>query len=233
MLAVRKSGIVRERAVAEHQNCPTKLEDRQNHLRDLARPSRLTKAWSPLSLTLQSSGLSIPHPEGIGGCDRFQPALDEVVLYLLLTLTGSLNFSQFLDRSINVDRLLQQALLWLHDQEVMRLNRGMSVFRPAMTIRLEPDGNRFQRSDFEPLQIYHDEKTLQIHIMTEYAEKGLQSIADAVRLPLDYFRLPRADFIDRWLSNKRQELSPADDAGVVAQHRGEPEQPGPAGHSDR
>ena len=106
-----------------------------------------------------------------------------------------------------MDRLLQQALLWLHDQEVMRLNRGMSVFRPAMTIRLEPDGNRFQRSDFEPLQIYHDEKTLQIHIMTEYAEKGLQSIADAVRLPLDYFRLPRADFIDRWLSNKRQELS--------------------------
>ena len=106
-----------------------------------------------------------------------------------------------------MDRLLQQALLWLHDQEVMRLNKGMSVFRPAMTIRLEAGGNRFQRSDFEPLQIYYDEKTLQIHIMTEYAEKGLQSIADAVRLTLDYFRLPRADFIDRWLSDKRQELS--------------------------
>ena len=106
-----------------------------------------------------------------------------------------------------MDRLLQQALLWLHDQEVIRLNRGMSVFRPAMTIRLEAGGNRFQRSDFEPLQIYYDEKTLQIHIMTEYAEKGLQSIADAVRLTLDYFRLPRADFIDRWLSDKRQELS--------------------------
>ena len=38
-------------------------------------------------------------------------------------LTDSLTFSQFLDRSINVDRLLQQALLWLHDQEVIRLNR--------------------------------------------------------------------------------------------------------------
>ena len=122
-------------------------------------------------------------------------------------LTDSLNFSQFLDRSTNVDRLLQQALLWLHDQEVIRLNRGMSVFRPAMTIRMEPGGNRFQQSDFEPLQIHYDEQTLQIHIMTEYAEKGLQSIADAVRLTLDYFRLPRADFIDRWLSDKRRELS--------------------------
>ena len=43
--------------------------------------------------------------------------------------------------------------------------------------------------------------------MTEYAEKGLQSIADAVSLTLDYFRLPRADFVDRWLSDKRRELS--------------------------
>ena len=31
-------------------------------------------------------GLVYPHPEGIGGGDRFQPALDEVVLHLLLAL---------------------------------------------------------------------------------------------------------------------------------------------------
>ena len=122
-------------------------------------------------------------------------------------LTDSLNFSQFLDRSTNVDRLLQQAMLWLHDQEVIRLNRGMSVFRPAMTIRLEGGRNRFLQSDFEPLQIYYDEQTLQIHIMSEYAEKGLRTIADAVRLTLDYFSLPRGAFIDRWLSGRKQDLS--------------------------
>ena len=87
-------------------------------------------------------------------------------------LTDSLNFSKFLDRSVNTGRLLQQALLWLHDQEVIRLNKGMAVLRPAMTIQLEEGRNRFQRSDFEPLQIYYDEQTLQIHIMTEYAERG-------------------------------------------------------------
>ena len=122
-------------------------------------------------------------------------------------LTDSLNFSQFLDKSINVDRLLQQALLWLHDQEVIRLNRGMSVFRSAMTIRLKQDRNRFLQSDFEPLQIYYDEQTLQIHIMAEYAEKGLQSIADAVGLTLDYFSLPRREFVDKWLPDKRQEIT--------------------------
>ena len=76
-----------------------------------------------------------------------------------------------------------------------------------MTIRLEEGRNRFQRSDFEPLEIHYDEQTLQIHIITEYAEKGLESIADAVRLTLDYFSLPREDFINRWLSEKKQELS--------------------------
>ena len=44
-------------------------------------------------------------------------------------LIDSLNFSQFLDRSVNADRLLQQALLWLHDQEVIRLNKGMAVLQ--------------------------------------------------------------------------------------------------------
>ena len=82
----------------------------------------------------------------------------------------------------------------------------MSVFRPAMTIRLDGSRNRFLNSDFEPLQIYYDEQTLQIHIMAEYAEKGLESIADALLLALDYFRLPRREFVDKWLAERKQEL---------------------------
>ena len=106
-------------------------------------------------------------------------------------LTDSLNSRLFRDTYVNADRLLQQALLWVHDQEVIRLNKGMSVLRPAMTIRLEEGRNRLLHSDFEPLQIHYDEQTLQIHIMAEYAEKGLQSIEETVRLTLDYFSLPR------------------------------------------
>ena len=139
-------------------------------------------------------------PSGVRGADL-------LVETTMGHLTDSLNSSLFRDTSVNTDRLLQQALLWLHDQEVIRLNRGMSVFRPAMTIRLEEGRNRFLQSDFEPLQIHYDEQTLQIHIMAEYAEKGLQSIAEAVRLTLDYFSLPRQEFVDRWLPGKTQELS--------------------------
>ena len=121
-------------------------------------------------------------------------------------LTDALNFSQFLDRSVNVDRLLQQALLWLHDQEVIHLNKGLAVFRQAMTIHLGEGRSRFLQSDFEPLRIYYDEQTLQIHIMAEYAERAMDSIAEAVRLTLDYFILPREAFIDRWLPDRGQDL---------------------------
>ena len=37
----------------------------------------------------------------------------------------------------DLGKLLDRALLWLHEQEVIRLNRGFTVFRPAMTIHLE------------------------------------------------------------------------------------------------
>ncbi len=138
--------------------------------------------------------------------DRGARGADLLVETTVGQLTEALTFGQLLDRSVDADRLLRQALLWLHDQEVLRLNRGMSVFRSAMTIRLKKDQGRFLQSHFKPLQIHYAEQTLQIHIMAEYAEKGLASVADAVRLTLDYFSLSRERFLDKWLSEKKHEL---------------------------
>ena len=43
--------------------------------------------------------------------------------------------------------------MWLHEQEVIRLNKGLAVFRPAMTIRLQQRERRgFAKADFEPLR---------------------------------------------------------------------------------
>ena len=86
----------------------------------------------------------------------------------------------------NPARLMDRALLWLHEQEVIRLNKGMAVFRPAMTIRLKPERRGFGAADFESLRLHYDEQTLQVHIMAKYAQKGLGSIADALRLVMDY-----------------------------------------------
>ena len=106
----------------------------------------------------------------------------------------------------DVSKLLSRALLWLHEQEVLVLGRGLTVFRPAITVKLEPGTRRFNRPDFEPLKMHYDEQTLQIHIMAEYARQGLGSIDNAERLAADYFTLERQSFLDRWLAARSAEL---------------------------
>ncbi|EXI64960.1 MAG: ATP-dependent DNA helicase RecQ [Candidatus Accumulibacter adjunctus] len=105
-------------------------------------------------------------------------------------------------------RLLDRALLWLHEQEVIRLNKGLAVFRPAMTIRLDADWKRqFRQPDFAPLQLHYEEQVLQIHVMAEYVQRGLRAMADALQLALDYFRLSRSEFMQRWLPARQQEVA--------------------------
>ena len=104
-------------------------------------------------------------------------------------------------------KLMDRALLWLHEQEVIRLNKGLAVFRPAMTIQLSNERRGFAEADFQPLRFYYDEQVLQIHVMMEYAQQGLESFSDAVRLSLDYFSLPKKEFLQRWLPERDRELS--------------------------
>ena len=105
------------------------------------------------------------------------------------------------------DKLMERALLWLHEQEVIQLNKGLAVFRPAMTIRLNSTGHGFTREKFRPLELHYGEQTLQIHVMAEFAQRGLGSMADALRLAMDYFVLDRDDFLRRWLPDREGEIA--------------------------
>ena len=107
----------------------------------------------------------------------------------------------------DVNKLLDHALLWLHEQEVIRLNKGLAVFRPAMTIRLGTGKRRFERSDFTPLQAHYDELVVQIHVMAEYAQRGLHAMTEALRLTMDYFTLQRSEFMQRWMPARDKELA--------------------------
>ena len=104
-------------------------------------------------------------------------------------------------------KLLDRALLWLHEQEVVRLNKGLSVFRPAMSIQLGEGGRRFAQADFMPLSLHYKDQVLQVHVMAEFAQRGLGTMAEALRLAMDYFSLGREDFLRRWLPNKDKDLS--------------------------
>jgi ATP-dependent DNA helicase RecQ len=104
-------------------------------------------------------------------------------------------------------KLLERALLWLHEQEVLRLNKGLAVFRPAMTIRLGTDRRSFVKADFAPLRLHYDEQVIQIHVMAEYVQRGLARMADALQLSMDYFTLDRERFLQRWLAGREKELA--------------------------
>ncbi len=104
-------------------------------------------------------------------------------------------------------KLMDRALLWLHEQEVIRLNKGLTVFRPAMTIRLKPERRGFANTDFASLKIHYDEQIRQIHVMAEYVRLALIAIADALRLVVDYFRFDEDEFLRRWMPDRDTELS--------------------------
>ena len=106
----------------------------------------------------------------------------------------------------NPTKLLERALLWLHEQEIIRLNKGLAVFRPAMTIRLGADRRSFVKADYLPLRLHYDEQVTQIHVMAEYAQRGLSRMADALQLSMDYFTLDRDRFMERWLAGREKEL---------------------------
>jgi ATP-dependent DNA helicase RecQ len=172
---------------------------------------RLQRDWSALAKTAQlrrtAAGHLLGHmlaclPAGARGADL----LAETTLGRLL---AALEADLLLKSEVReTSRLLDRALLWLHEQEVIRLNKGLAVFRPAMTIRLDADWKRqFRQPDFAPLKLHYDEQVVQIHVMAEYVQRGLQAMADALRLTLDYFRLPRDEFMQRWLPDREQELA--------------------------
>ena len=112
-------------------------------------------------------------------------------------------------KSRNPEKLLDRALLWLHEQEVIRLNKGLAVFRPAMTIRLaeEGEGRGFANADFEPLKLHYAGQVLQIHVMAEFAERGCEAITEAMRMAMDYFSRKQEDFLRRWLPDRDKEIA--------------------------
>ena len=141
-------------------------------------------------------------PDGSRGADL----LAETTLGNLLQAVES---DLILKSSVrNTGKLLDRALLWLHEMEIIRLNKGLAVFRPAMTIRLRrrEEKRGFARADFKPLDLHYKGQVLQVHVMAEFAQRGLQAMTDALRLATDYFGLNETDFLEKWLPGRDQEI---------------------------
>ncbi len=171
----------------------------QREWKALDRLAELRRAAAERLLDHLLAGL----PPGSRGTDL----LAETTLGKLLAAMRSEMILRSAVKDDAMARLMDRALLWLHEQEVIRLNKGLAVFRPAMTIRLKPDRRGFAQTDFASLRLHYDEQVRQIHVMAEYVQQGLRSMADALRLALDYFTLREEHFLRRWLPDSDREIS--------------------------
>lgn len=99
---------------------------------------------------------------------------------------------------------LERALMFLHEQHVIVLQQGLAIFRPAMTLRLLPEakGEKYASSHFAPLEHHYNQRTVQVHVMGEYARRGLEEIQEALKLVLAYFSLGMEAFVRRYFRTK-------------------------------
>jgi ATP-dependent DNA helicase RecQ len=170
----------------------------------------LQRSWQALeqtaSLRRQGAELLLGHLLGklAKGSKGKDIQVETTMGDLLATLTGDglLRTSGVQDMT----KLMERALLWLHEQEVVALGKGLTVFRQAMTVHLNPAGGQFTVKDFVPLEEHYAEQTTQTHVMAAYAEKGLVTMDQALRLSQDYFVLERDAFLRRWMPGKGGEI---------------------------
>lgn len=182
------------------------------HLRKASRGSlfvRLQRSWSIIEQTAELRRLGAERllkylvdrvPKGTRGKDI-------PVETTLGGLLGAINGDAVLRGSVNEpNKLMDRALLWLHEQQVITLGKGLSVFRPAITLHLDPKGGNFTVQNFTPLEEHYTEQTIQTHVMAAYAEKGLKSIGEAESLSADYFVLDQEAFMRRWMPGRGTEF---------------------------
>lgn len=111
---------------------------------------------------------------------------------------------------------LEHALLYMHENKVLELDRGRSVFRSAMTISVDRSSSkkRFLKEDYAPLQDFYQERTNQTHFMHEYAKIGIQRPQDAAEFVSAYFSTPRGPFVRKYFRGRSEllRLSTTDDS---------------------
>lgn len=106
---------------------------------------------------------------------------------------------------------LERGLMYLHEQGVIVLQQGLSVFRSAMAIKVFPEmsGQRYTKENHEALDLHYRERIFQVHVMNAYAQAALRRIDEALRLILSYFSVSKEAFIELYFHGQQKLLEHA------------------------
>jgi ATP-dependent DNA helicase RecQ len=137
--------------------------------------------------------------------DATPPQADRLVEFSFEELRNAVERDRLLRFELkDVEAALERALMYLHEQRVILLQQGLAVFRSAMTLRLPPEakGVKYTAGHYQPLRHHYQERVLQVHVMSEFARRGLERIREALGLVLAYFTLEKEAFLRRYFGAK-------------------------------
>lgn len=144
--------------------------------------------------------------------EKMPPQNDVLVPFAFEDIEKYLKRDQVLCHEIK-DMLMaiERGLLYLHEQQIIVLQQGLSIFRSAMTVKLLSDqrGRLYTQQDYEPLDHFYRERIFQVHVMNDYAKRGLKAMEEALRLVVSYFSLSKEAFLQAFFSGKREWLERA------------------------
>ncbi len=106
---------------------------------------------------------------------------------------------------------IERGLMFLHEQNVIILQKGLAIFRSAMTVRMLPEagGQKYTAEHYDALQHHYRERIFQVHVMNEYARYGLEKIKAALELVVAYFTMDKEAFIRRFFNDTPEFLERA------------------------
>ena len=108
-------------------------------------------------------------------------------------IDGQLGLAQEIGDLFNA---IEKALLYLDEHHVIALEKGLAIFRQAMTIRLrdEAKGRSYSGRHYRPLQDHYEQRVFQIHAMGRYVEEARNGLGGSRHYVQKYFTMPAPDF---------------------------------------
>ena len=145
---------------------------------------------------------------------------ERLVRFSLADLRGGLeDVLGLADRLRDPFDALEKTLLFLDENGIVKLEKGLTVFRQAMRIRVleEARRRRYADRDYRPLEEHYDERAFQIHAMGRYvAEAGRGAVDASNRYVEDYFGMASASFRRRYFGEETEAVRRATSGELYA-----------------
>ena len=147
----------------------------------------------------------------VGLAERQEVIRERLVRFSLAQLERGVEEALGLGQALgDVFAALEKALLFLDESSVIKLEKGLAVFRQSMRIRVleEAKGRRYSGRDYAALAEHYEERMVQIHAMGRYVQEE-RSGGEGRGYVESYFVLRARDFRARYFGDELATLGRA------------------------